>query len=632
MLFRLEDVHKSYGAHDVLSGVTFQVNPGDRAGLVGRNGAGKTTIFRLLLGTEQPDRGDVISLRGLRIGLLEQQPVFRNHVSVLEEALSVFSDLQHIEREMLRLEHLMSESSEDTLEQAMHGYSDLRHRYESEGGFTYHSRAESVLAGLGFKKEEMDQSAAQLSGGQKARLALSKLLLAEPDALLLDEPTNHLDVNAVEWLEDFLSEYKKAFVIISHDRFLLDRTATKIIEVEGGLASVFTGNYTAYVNQREERRQTQIKLYEQQQEMIARTEEFIRRNIAGQKTKAAKSRRNKLERLERVEAVLSEEPGGNFKLRDIVRTGDQVLYADKLSVGYKSAVLVNEMSFMVRRGERIGIIGPNGSGKTTFLKTIVGVVEPLAGGFTWGAKVDFGYFDQELAGLNKTTTVIEETSAVAAGASLAELRGYLARFLFTGDDVFKPVAALSGGEQSRLALAKLIYSGVNVLILDEPTNHLDIPSREALEQALTEYGGTIIAVSHDRYFLDKITTEILHFEGGEAVFQAGTYSDYYANHHKKRVPVEEPRPTARKRDKARAPAGTEKRRSPDQIEEEISLLEGEMAALSERLSNPSLNWRPEEYAEIGKRQTEIAARLESLYLEWESVSGRSSDGSANLQR
>src|SRR5688572_24717116 len=303
MLFRLDDVHKSYGAHDVLRGMTFQVNPSERVGLVGRNGVGKTTVFRLVTKTEEPDSGEVSLLRGLRVGMLDQRPVFEGNKSVLDEALSVFEELHSLEAEMSRLEHLMAVAQGDALDEAMHAYSDLRHRYELEGGFSYASRAESVLIGLGFQNKDFTQTAELLSGGQKARLALTKLLLSEPDVLLLDEPTNHLDVTAVEWLEDFLAEYKSAFVIISHDRFLLDRTTTKIIEIDSGRATVYTGNYSAYVRQREERRLAQAREYEKQQEMIARTEEFIRRNLAGQKTKQAKSRRTMLERIERIEAV-----------------------------------------------------------------------------------------------------------------------------------------------------------------------------------------------------------------------------------------------------------------------------------------------------------------------------------------
>ncbi|HXG63681.1 MAG TPA: ABC-F family ATP-binding cassette domain-containing protein, partial [Blastocatellia bacterium] len=445
-------------------------------------------------------------------------------------------------------------------------------------------------------------------------------LLSEPDVLLLDEPTNHLDVNAVEWLEDFLGEYKSAFVIISHDRFLLDRTATKIVEIEDGRAAVYAGNYTAYVRQREEKRLAQTREYEKQQELIARTEEFIRRNIAGQKTRQAKSRRNMLERLERVEAV-REERGGDFRLQAVARTGDNVLAVSDLSVGYGATPLATDISFLLRRGERLGVIGPNGSGKTTFLKTLNGDLEPLNGGLTWGANVHLAYFDQELSSLNYSATVIEEMAVTAPRASVGELRGYLAKFLFTGDDIYKPVAALSGGERSRLALAKIIYSRANVLMLDEPTNHLDIPSREALESALAEYTGTIITISHDRYFLDKIATEILHFENGAATYHYGSYGDYYEFRHRKQAEAAEPtakRSTPTRREKPRSNNSAKpKQRTPEEIEKEIGLLENELAELSEKLANPAPDWSAEQYAEIGSRQEAISGQLEELYGEWE---------------
>lgn len=626
MLFRLEEVHKSYGAQEVLRGATFQVNPGERVGLVGRNGAGKTTVFRLVTGIEEADRGQVILLRGLRVGVLEQQPQFDGATSVREEALSVFSELQAMEAEMTRLEHLMSEAAGAALDEAMHAYSDLRHKYEMTGGFTYPARGEAVLVGLGFKSDDLMKPADQLSGGQKARLALAKLLLAEPDVLLLDEPTNHLDVNAVEWLEDFLAEYKSAFVIVSHDRFLLDRTATKIVEIDAGRAAVYTGNYTAYVRQREERILAQTRAYEQQQEMIARTEDFIRRNLAGQKTKQAKSRRNKLERLERVERVRQDHVG-DFRIQSVARAGDNVLAVADLAVGYGANRVASGISFLLRREERLGIIGPNGSGKTTFLKTILSELEPIAGGLTWGANVDPVYFDQEISSLDLNSTVIEEMAVAAPRAVEGELRGYLARFLFTGDDIYKGVAGLSGGERSRLALAKLIYSRANVLVLDEPTNHLDIPSREALEQALSEYPGTIITISHDRYFLDKIATEILHFEGGAATYHMGSYSDYYSFRHRKEANEEsaaiKPRASAAK---ARTPSQPkQRRRTIEQIEMEISHFESDLRELSEKLSNPAAHWTAEEYGEISNRQASLTAELEKLYTEWETVAARAGE-------
>ena len=621
MLFRLDEVYKSYAAVEVLRGVTFQINPRERVGLVGRNGAGKTTIFRLITRQEETDRGQVVFLRGLRIGVLEQQPTFQGTLTVRDEALNVFTEIRAMEAEMTRLEHEMAEAQGDALDEAMHSYSDLRHAYEFAGGFSYHARGEAVLAGLGFSEPDLDKPAEQLSGGQKARLALARLLLSEPDILLLDEPTNHLDVNAVEWLEDFLSEYKSAFVIISHDRFLLDRTANKIVEMDGGRATVYSGNYSAYIKQREERRLVQAREYQEQQELIARTEDFIRRNIAGQKTKQAKSRRNMLERIERLEAVRDERVG-DFRLQGVARAGDNVLSVSDLSIGYGATALATGITLLLRRGERLGIIGPNGSGKTTFLKTVLGELQPLDGGLTWGANVNIDYFDQDLSSLDLSSTVIEEIASVAPRAAPGELRSYLAKFLFTGDDIFKPVVALSGGEQSRLALAKLIYSRANVLIMDEPTNHLDIPSREALERALAEFPGTIITVSHDRYFLDKLATEILHFEGGAATYHNGSYSDYYAIHHRKQVFVEEPskQQIVKRSAKTRPnPQTGQRRRKAEEIEAEIAALEQQLGELTNQLAEPSTDWGPEEYAVIGRRQNELQAQLEPLYGEWEAA-------------
>jgi ATP-binding cassette subfamily F protein 3 len=622
MLFRLNDVYKSYGGTDVLRSVTLQVNPGERVGLVGRNGAGKTTIFRLVTAQEEADRGEVVLLRGLRLGLLEQQPVFSGELSVRDHALSVFTEMRAMEDEITRLEHAMSDATGAALEEAMHSYSDVRHAYEIAGGFSYHARAESVLAGLGFKQDDLPTPAAHLSGGQKARLALAKLLLSEPDVLLLDEPTNHLDVNAVEWLEDFLAQYKPAFVIISHDRYLLDRTITRVVEIEAGRASLYTGNYSAFVKQRSERRLAQLREYEGQQEMIARTEDFIRRNIAGQKTKQAKSRRNMLERLDRVESV-REEIVGNFRLQTVPRAGDNVLSAADLDVGYGTNTLAGKISLLLRRGERLGIIGPNGSGKTTFLKTLLGEIEPLGGGFTWGANINIEYFDQELSSLDFQSTVIEEITSVAPRVPPGELRTYLAKFLFTGDDIFKPVAALSGGEQSRLALAKLIYSRANVLVMDEPTNHLDIPSREALEQALSEYAGTVIMVSHDRYFLDKLATEILHFENGVATYHTGSYSDFYAVHHVTQAdlaPVAQLEPRAKPTRQAKTKTRKQPRRTVAEIEQQIHALESELAELTQLLASPPADWRSEHYAEISGRQETLSGELSRLYAEWERVS------------
>src|SRR5437870_4152919 len=527
MLFRLSEVYKSYGARDVLRGVSLQINPGEHVGLVGRNGAGKTTVFRLVTGEETADQGDVVRARGVRLGLLSQHVHFEPGSTVHESALAAFGHLQQLEHEMHELEHRMAEAGD--LEKVLERYSDLQHEFEREGGFEYSAKAEAILQGLGFDRGTWQMETEKLSGGQQNRLGLARLLLSEPDVLLLDEPTNHLDVDAVEWLEEFLQTYQSAFVIISHDRYFLDRACRRIIEIENGRATSYTGNYSRYLVEREAQREIQQRAYDNQQRLIAKTEEFIRRNLAGQKTKQAKSRRTMLERLDRVDAVRGEKASGDFRLQDIERAGTHVMTLIEASIGYPDTLLARDISLILRRGECLGVIGPNGSGKTTFLRTILGKVPPLTGEIRWGTKVQIGYYAQQLEDLDDRNEIIMELRRVApANATAGELRSFLAKFLFFGDDVYKKVADLSGGEKGRLSLAKLIYSRVNVLVLDEPTNHLDIPSREALEEALDAYEGTIITISHDRYFLDRVATQILALDGaGGAEHYDGDYTEYH---------------------------------------------------------------------------------------------------------
>jgi ATP-binding cassette subfamily F protein 3 len=652
MLIKLDQVHKSYGSHQVLSGVSFQVNPGEHVGLVGRNGAGKTTIFRIVSRIEEPDAGQLSLARSLKVEMLAQQPQFDDQRSLRQEALSVFERLRAMESEMSRLEHLISDAAahphapatSPELDAAMHQYSDLTHQYEMSGGFSYPARAEAVLFGLGFTAPDLDQPAAQLSGGQKGRLALAKLLLAEPDLLLLDEPTNHLDVNAVEWLEDFLSAYKRAFIIISHDRFLLDKIASKIIEVDRGTTTSYPGNYTAYTRQRDERRLSMARQYEQQQDMIARTEEFIRRNIAGQKTKQAKSRRNMLERLDRIDAI-QDAATTDFKVApapraQAARGGRSILTAAHLSVGYPSKPLVTNMSLILQHGERLAVVGPNGSGKTTLLKTLAGKVPPLAGEFHWAANLKIAFYDQELTGLDPDSTVLGQLQQVAprlpGGTPDGALRSFLAKFLFTDEAVFKPVSVLSGGELSRLALARLIYPGADVLVLDEPTNHLDIPldeptnhldipSREALEAALAEFTGTIIVVSHDRYFLSKLASQVLELDQGIPTHRYGRYLEFYeaTRQHPTNRDQKQSGPAqiaSRSNKSAPRPKQTSKKgRSQTEIEAEISLLEAELAELSEKLAQPTASVDFQELGEMGSRHNSLAAKLEALYQEWEAA-------------
>src|SRR5687767_4955780 len=647
MLFRLSEVHKSYGTQDVLRGASLQVNPGEHVGLVGRNGAGKTTIFRLVRGEETADRGEVVRARGVKLGLLDQHVHFKPGSTVHESALAAFGRLQQIEHEMHELEHRMAEPGDD-LEKILERYSDLQQEFEHEGGFEYAARAESILQGLGFEREMWSLETEKLSGGQQNRLGLACLLLAAPDVLLLDEPTNHLDVNAVEWLEEFLRDYASAFVIISHDRYFLDRSCRRIIELENGRAANYTGNYSDYLVEREERREAQQRAYDNQQQLIAKTEEFIRRNIAGQKTKQAKSRRKMLEKLERLDAVRRDQASGDFRLQTIERTGNHVLTVTDLAVGYPEKLLAQKISFILRRGECLGIIGPNGSGKTTFLRTILKKIDALAGEVRWGTKVQIGYYAQQLDDLDDRNEIIMELRRVAPSTATAgELRSFLAKFLFTGDDVYKHVRDLSGGEKGRLALAKLIYSRVNVLVLDEPTNHLDIPSREALEEALSAYEGTIITISHDRYFLDRVATQIMALDGlGGAEHYDGDYTEYHdwklgirdlsvAREVEQEnlvsvvaaaPPAEEVQPVKTKPAAPKKPGvkvvkkKKTETRTPELVENDIARAESRLNEISQQMGTPEVARDADRLIALNDEYQQTEASLKSLYEEWDRVS------------
>ncbi|HKX83203.1 MAG TPA: ABC-F family ATP-binding cassette domain-containing protein, partial [Pyrinomonadaceae bacterium] len=450
MLFRLSEIRKSYGGNEILRGVSFQVNPGEKIGLVGRNGAGKTTVFRVITGEETADSGEVVKMGGLRLGLLNQHVDFAAGETVHTAALSAFKEIHDIEAEMRLLEKRMETDHSD---EVLDRYAELQTAFEHADGFTYAARAEAILLGLGFPKELWSHDTKALSGGQKNRLGMARLLLSSADVLLLDEPTNHLDVGAVEWLESFLQTYDKPYVVISHDRYFLDRTTSRIIEIENGRAVDYKGNYSKFLVERELRREQQQREYENQQSLINKTQEFIRRNLEGQKTKQAKSRRNMLERMERLEAVTAEKHGGSFGLKKVERTGNNVLTAEALKIGYGEKVLASDINFSLHRAEALGIIGGNGTGKTTLLKTITGAIRELGGEIRWGTKTNIGYYSQNLDDLEPRNEVIQELRRVAPMADNGTLRSFLARFLFFGEDVFKNVGDLSGGEKGRLALA-----------------------------------------------------------------------------------------------------------------------------------------------------------------------------------
>jgi ATP-binding cassette, subfamily F, member 3 len=631
MLFRLDNIEKSYGGNEILRGVSFQINPFEKVGLVGRNGAGKTTVFKIIAGQETPDEGEMVKVNTMSLGLLEQNVAFNDSETVHTSALSAFQRIHDIEAEMRQLEKKMET---DHSEEILTAYADLMTEFEAADGFTYTARAETILLGMGFTPETWDTETKLLSGGQKNRLGMVRLLLSQPDILLLDEPTNHIDVEAVEWLENFLLTYPSGYVIISHDRYFLDKTANRIIEMEQGKAIVYKGNYSEYLVEREERREQQRREFENQKAYIAKTEEFIRRNLEGQKTKQAKSRRTLLAKMDRLESVSTEKSSGNFNLKTVERAGTNVLMVENLNVGYGDKVLAKKIDFTLHRGECLGVIGGNGTGKTTFLRTILGQIRELSGEMIWGTKVETGYYSQKLEDLDERNEVIGELRRVAPMATNGELRGFLARFLFTDDDVFKKVSTLSGGEKGRLALAKLIYSKVNVLILDEPTNHLDIPSREALEAALQSYGGTVIVVSHDRYFLDQVCTQMLEIKQDKSVeFHNGNYSEYLEWREKNKKPVkkestkevivevekpkiEEPKPLNNLSKNQRQTI--EKRIA--EIEKSIPKLEDELSKISDEMALPEVAANHGKLAEVSGKFDLKQSQIQKMYSEWEKLS------------
>ncbi|MEQ1603644.1 MAG: ABC-F family ATP-binding cassette domain-containing protein [Pyrinomonadaceae bacterium] len=636
MLFRLSDVTKSYGGTEILKGVSFQVNPNEKVGLVGRNGAGKTTVFRIVTGQEAPDDGDVIKMNGLKLGLLDQHVDFGQAETVHTAALSAFKEIHDMEAEMRLLEKQMET---DHSEAVLDRYADLQTAFEHADGFSYAAKAESVLLGMGFPADKWSEDVRSLSGGQKNRLGMVRLLLSSADVLLLDEPTNHLDVDAVEWLESFLNEIDKAYVVISHDRYFLDRITNRIVEMDRGQAITYKGNYSKYLEDRELRREQQLREYENQQALINKTQEFIRRNLEGQKTKQAKSRRTLLAKMERIEAVTSEKSGGNFGLKQVERTGNNVLTAEDLTIGYDTNVLAKKLNFSIHRGDALGIIGGNGTGKSTLIKTLLGNIRELDGKIHWGTKTNIGYYSQNLEGLEPRNEVVQELRRVAPMADNGTLRGFLAKFLFVGEDVFKPVSALSGGEKGRLALAKLIYSQKNVLILDEPTNHLDIPSRESLETALEEYDGTIIVVSHDRFFLDKIANQMLAFEndGTVATFD-GNYTEYHdwkveRDAERKKlgdVPAQSRAATVGEISKTTTETSARNsilsknqinqlKKRISQIEAEIPGLEATAAKLTEEMAAPEISADYGKLGEMTKKLSETETRIKKLYEEWEAA-------------
>jgi ATP-binding cassette subfamily F protein 3 len=657
------DLAKSYGPDDIFFNVSLSIPRGARIALVGPNGIGKTTLLRVLVGEEEPTAGRVTRSRGLLIGYLSQEADLTADHSLWDECLSAFSQLRLQEAELARLEAAMSEAHQAS--QALKRYGELQVAFERLGGYTYETRIRQVLTGLGFGPEDYDRPLKQLSGGQRTRALLGRLLLSNPDLLVLDEPTNHLDITAVEWLEGYLATWEGAAVIVSHDRYFLDRVVDHIWEMSRSGLEAYTGNYSAYLKQRQERWQLRQEVYATEMERLEKELDYIKRNIAGQRVQQAKGKLRRLSRqVEAIESLgfeavqgrrwleVSEQadisshsmgvaeverrlralkppakrlPSLSIHLKAAHRSGEIILRTRELVVGYPGNPLFASIDLELRRLECAAVIGPNGAGKTTFLKTILGKHPPLSGEVVQGASLVVGYFAQAHEDLDPERTLVEEIESVASGMLLAEIRDYLARYLFTGDDAFRRVSTLSGGERGRLALAKLSLANANLLLLDEPTNHLDIPSQEILQAVLAGYQGTILLVSHDRYLIDALATQIWDIDparGSMRVFQ-GTYSEYQAMLEAERLegeaaPQEEKRPARDGKGRQSTSAERKKAARLLEVEARIAQLEEELAGLARQLEAPPADSM--RVQELGEDYVQVQNELDVLIQEWEQLS------------
>lgn len=636
VILSCNDICLSFGSDIILNKVSLRLLQGEKAGLVGVNGAGKSTLFKVITGGLRQDSGDVFMSKGLRLGYLDQNSGLESDSTIREEMLKTFSQLISVENRLKNLESDISrEKDESRLNSLMKEYDRLLERFSREGGYEYNSRIRGVLRGLGFDDAQFDLPVKTLSGGQKTRLALARLLLEEPDLLLLDEPTNHLDITSIEWLEDFLKNYKKSVLVISHDRYFLDTVTTKTIELENCICTTYEGNYSEYAKKKAEARKIQQKHYELQQREIARLEAFIEKQRQWNRErniKAAESRQKAIDRMEKIQAP-SRLPGSiDIKFTSSITSGNDVLHVDHLSKNYPEKKLFENISFEVKRNEKVFVVGPNGCGKSTLLKILTGKISQDSGSFGYGHNIILGYYDQELGDLNENNTVLEEVWNDNDDLNHTQIRNVLAQFLFTGEDVFKTVGVLSGGEKSRVALAKLMLSGANVLLLDEPTNHLDINSREALEEALMSFEGTILAVSHDRYFMRKLATRVIEMENGTIRDYRGDYQ-FYLEHRQssgsgltddkghtmsaaKQVHLESKEERARKRKLEKQLAS---------CEDEINRAEARLAAIDQEMSREDALSDHVLLTALHNEQTELESRLEQLYQQWADLSEQVSD-------
>lgn len=627
-LLTAHNLAKSFGPEDIFEGISLEIPRRARIALVGPNGAGKTTLLNILVGLDIATEGTVSRAKGLQIGHLPQRPELVGSHPIWEEMLNAFTELRRIESRVQELEIALADPAQhDTVLQQ---YGELQHRFEHAGGYTYENRIKMVLSGLGFKESDYHRSLAQLSGGQRTRVLLGRLLLDEPDVLILDEPTNHLDIKAVEWLESFLKDFPGAVLAVSHDRYFMDEFASTVWEMDFGTLEVYRGNYSHYVRQREERYERRLKEYETQQEFLAKEMEYIRRNIAGQNTRQAKGKLRRLETMQKRGKLLNRpriRQEMKLKMSQSARSGDKVLMTSALAVGYgdADAPLFDVPDITLWRGEVAALIGPNGAGKTTFLKTVIGQLEPLAGEARIGASVQIGYFAQAHELLNPKNSIIDEVTSVKPMLP-AEARNFLGPFLFQGDDVFRPIETLSGGERGRVALAKLALSGANLLLLDEPTNHLDIDSQEILQNVLANFVGTILLVSHDRYLIEALATQIWSVTPGKLEVFEGSYREFVVNRtltpQSPHLAVERGSQTpgngaGSKKQLGLTPFQLEKRIK--QLEAQIHQLETQLSDLTDALTQASTGGDSGRVHQLGEQYAQAEQELDLAMTEWASL-------------
>ena len=631
MILACNNISKSFGIDEIIKNASFHIEEREKAAIVGINGAGKTTLLRIIMGEYQADSGEVVIAKDRTIGYLAQHQKLTGDNTIYDELLSVKKDIIELEQKIRRLELEMHSKEGTELEAVMEAYSKSTHQFELQNGYAYKSEVTGVLKGLGFEEADFDKRMNTLSGGQKTRVALGRLLLSKPDIIMLDEPTNHLDMNSIAWLENYLVNYDGSVIIVAHDRYFLDKVVTKVIEVERGVVSVFSGNYSDYAAKKKQLMDAKLKEYYNQQRDIKHQEEVIAKLKSFNREKSikrAESREKMLDKIDVIEKPITEQETMHFKLEPAKESGNDVLSIEGLSKAFGDNKLFENVSFEIKKGEKVALIGNNGTGKTTILKIINHIIEADAGKVRLGANVEIGYYDQEHNVLHMDKTAFDEIGDDYPDMTNTQIRNMLACFLFTGDDVFKKIKDLSGGERGRVSLAKLMLSNANFLILDEPTNHLDIMSKEILESAINRYTGTVLYVSHDRYFINKTATRIIELSANTVTNYIGNY-DYYLEKRdilapKEMKAVREEKSTAVKDDwKSQKEEQARLRKKQNDIlklEKNIEKLEQENAALDEQLALPENYTDVQKLMKLNERKQEIEKQLEQLYEDWEMLS------------